>query len=74
MDMRKYKSTEFNDIIFDILSLEEFDKLKKCAHHGINRHNHSLRVSYYTYKITKFLHLNYKCATRGALLHDFFTD
>lgn len=72
--MREYKNKEFNSIVSDILSLKEFDELKKCKHHGITRHNHCLRVSYHTYKITKFLHLNYKSATRAALLHDFFTD
>ena len=72
--MRKYKNKEFNDIVLDILELDEFNKLKNCTHHGIDRHNHCLRVSYYTYKITKILHLNYKSATRAALLHDFFID
>ena len=72
--MKKYTNKEFNDICKDILELDEFDKLKNCDHHGITRHNHSMRVSYYTYKITKKLHLNYKSATRAALLHDFFID
>ena len=72
--MRKYKNKEFNDIVLDILELDEFNKLKNCTHHGIDRHNHCLRVSYYTYKITKILHLNYKSATRATLLHDFFID
>lgn len=72
--MREYRNKEFNSIILDILELSEFNKLKDCVHHGIDRHNHSLRVSYYTYKITKFFRLNYKSATRAALLHDFFID
>jgi uncharacterized protein len=33
-----------------------------------------MRVAIYTYKITKFLHLNYEEATIAALLHDFFTE
>ena len=72
--MREYRNKEFNDIVSDILELDEFDKLKTCDHHGITRHNHCMRVSYYTYLITKKLHLNYKSATRAALLHDFFID
>ena len=68
------KRTEFFKITKDILVHNEFDKLKNVSHHGISRHNHSMRVAYYTYLVTKTLHLNYKEATRGALLHDFFTD
>lgn len=64
----------FNEIVFDILNNPEFDKLKGCVHHGITRHEHCLRVSYYTYLVCKILHLNYIEATRAALLHDFFTD
>ena len=72
--MKKYKNKEFCKIIKPILDIEEFYKLKKISHHGITRYDHSLRVSYYTYLITKNLHLNYKEATVAALLHDFFTD
>ena len=71
--MRKKKS-DFYDIINDIYKHDEFMKLNDCRHHGITRYDHCLRVSYYTYLITKALHLNYKEATRAALLHDFFTD
>ncbi len=72
--MMKYKNTEFYKIIKDIYELDEVKRLDKCKHHGITRLDHCLRVSYYTYTITKALHLNYKDATRAALLHDFFTD
>lgn len=69
-----YKDKEFYKIIKDIANHEEFLKIKKIKHHGINRFNHSLRVSYYTYKLAKLLGFNYIEATRGALLHDFFLD
>ena len=72
--MMKYKNTEFYKIIKDIYELDEVKRLDKCKHHGITRLDHCLRVSYYTYTITKALHLNYKDATRAALLHDFFID
>lgn len=65
---------EFNNIVLDILNNQEFDKLKLYPHHGITRHEHCLRVAYYTYLATKVLHLKYIDATRAALLHDFFTD
>lgn len=69
-----YLNKEFNSIITDIIKNEEFQGMKKITHHGITRFNHSLRVSYYTYLVTKKLKLNYVEATRAALLHDFFTD
>lgn len=69
-----YLNKEFNYIITDIINNEEFQKLKKVTHHGITRFNHSLRVSYYTFLISKRLKLNYIDATRAALLHDFFID
>lgn len=65
---------EFNNIVLDILNNPEFDKLKLYSHHGITRHEHCLRVAYYTYVVSKTLHLRYVDATRAALLHDFFTD
>ena len=64
---------EFNDIIKPYL-IDEFNELKNINHHGITRYNHSLRVAYYTYLVTKALHINYEEATIAALLHDFFTD
>lgn len=49
-------------------------EMKNYTHHGINRYDHCFRVAYHTYKITKFLHLNYESATKAAMLHDFWTD
>ena len=72
--MKKYDNNEFYNIINPILQNEEFLKLKKIAHHGITRFDHSMRVAYYTYIVTKRMNLNYKEATIAALLHDFFID
>ena len=72
--MKKYTNNNFYNIINEVIKLEEFKKLKNINHHGISRYNHSIRVAYYTYIITKKLHLNYIEATKGAILHDFFTD
>lgn len=68
------ENENFYYIIDDILQNQEFQKLKEIKHHGITRYNHLLRVSYYTYIISKKLDLKYVEATRGALLHDFFFD
>lgn len=72
--MSKYLNKEFDRIINPILEINEFHELAEIEHHGITRYDHSLRVAYFTYKVTKTLHLNYKEATEAALLHDFFTD
>lgn len=71
---KQYIDNEFQEIIQPILDNEEFRKTKEKSHHGINRFEHLLRVSYYSYIITKSLRLNYKETTRAALLHDFFLD
>ncbi len=65
---------EFYEIIDDILNNEEFLKMKNIRHHGITRYHHLLRVSFYTYYISKIFHLDYKKATRASLLHDFFYE
>ena len=66
------KKEEFYQIIEPIVKHQKFQELKKYSHHGITRYEHCLRVSYYTFCLTKPFHLKYKEATIGALLHDFF--
>lgn len=65
---------EFFNIVNDILENDEFNKLKDIKHHGLNRFDHSFRVSYYSYLVTKKLGLDYKKSARAGLLHDFFLD
>lgn len=60
------------NIVNNILENEEFNKIKSIEHHGTSRYNHSLRVSYYSYKVAKLLKLDYKEVARAGLLHDFF--
>lgn len=67
-----------NDISFDniaesIIKTKKFNELKKESHHGLTRYMHVIRVSKFTYKITKFLKMDYVSATRAALLHDYYT-
>lgn len=66
------KDDEYMIYVKDILDNYEFKKLKKYLHHGINRYDHCVRVSYNSYKIAKKLKLNSKDAARAGLLHDFF--
>lgn len=66
------ENIEFVSIVSDIIDNDKFKKIKECRHHGITRYEHSLRVAYYSYLITKKLKLNYIETARGGLLHDFF--
>lgn len=72
--MKEISSREkrYLDIVDDILEHNEFIKTKDITHHGMNRYDHSVRVSYYSYKIAKLLKLDYEEVARGGLLHDFF--
>lgn len=64
---------EFYDIISDILNSEEFLKRKKYRHHeNESVYEHSLEVSYLSYKLAKKFGCDYKSAAIGGLLHDFY--
>ena len=64
----------FDDIARSIINTKKFNELKSESHHGLTRYIHVMRVSKYTYKITKKLKMDYVSATRAALLHDYFTE
>lgn len=68
----KYTDKEYINIVSDIIDNEEFNKTKDIMHHGLNRFDHCIRVSYYSYKLCKLLKLDYKDVARAGLLHDFF--
>ena len=72
--MNRYKNSEFHKIVKPLLDNCPFEETKKNKHHGITRYEHSMRVAYFSYIVTKFLRLDYKETTEAALLHDFFTD
>ena len=67
-----YNDTNYISIVKDIIDHEEFNKIKSIEHHGITRFEHSMKVAYISYKIAKFLRLDYKEVARAGLLHDFF--
>jgi len=67
-----YNDDNYQLIVRDILRNEEFEKIQYSEHHGTNRLQHSLRVSYMSYCLAKFLHLDYVKTARAGLLHDFF--
>lgn len=70
----RLKDKEYNYIINNIINNKDFLKIDSCRHHGITRLEHSLRVSYYSYKVSKFLKLDARQTARAGLLHDFFID
>ena len=61
-------------IINPIMRDDDFSQMKDIQHHDDTRLNHSLKVSYYSYKIAKALKLDYEDVARGGLLHDFYLD
>ena len=73
--MKKYyDDIKYLNIVYDILENESFKKMDNIVHHGITRLDHSIRVSYYSYRLAKFLRLDFIKVARAALLHDFFLE
>jgi uncharacterized protein len=72
MNERKPHEEEYNNIINDILTNSEFLRLKDYFHHNSSIYEHAKIVSYITYRICKYLNLDYMSGARGSLLHDFF--
>lgn len=68
------KSIAFETIASEIINKDKYQSLKENPHHGLNRYVHSMHVAKGTYRIAKFLRMDYISATRGALLHDYFND
>jgi len=62
----------YQKIVEDIVSDVNFKMMKRVYHHRDSVYEHSLRVSYLSYKLAKKLNLDYVSAARGGLLHDFF--
>jgi len=64
--------SEYIELVKNILNDDEFLKLKQVEHHGTNRFEHSLKVSYSAYKLAKKYNFDYEEVAVGGLLHDFF--
>lgn len=65
---------EYLSITSNILNNNDFNQMKNIKHHNSNRFDHSLKVSYYAYKIAKRLRLDYEDVARAGLLHDFYLE
>ncbi len=70
--MDSLNDLQYMNIVSKYINNEEFQKIKQIEHHGITRFEHSLKVSYYSYKLAKVLRLDYEQTAIGGLLHDFF--
>lgn len=68
------KDKEYKKIVKDIFRNNEYKKMYNIEHHGISRMEHSIKISYYSYKIAKILKMDYISVARGGLLHDFYLD
>ncbi len=73
--MRKfYDYSEWQEIVYPILTSKEYFKRRTFRHHGdITVYDHCVHVSRLSYRIAKKLHLDYKSAAIAGLLHDLYT-
>lgn len=75
LDKKAVNNEEYIDIVQNILKNDEFIKRKNYKHHGKKSvYDHSLEVSYLSYKISKKLGLDYRNTAIGGLLHDFYYE
>lgn len=74
--MTKYEwqdDHEYLECVADLLNQPAVQKLAQYTqHHYSNRLEHSLRVSYLSYKIAKKCHAHAREVARAGLLHDLF--
>lgn len=64
---------DYLDSIGDLISYPLVRSMKNYIQNGdVDCLEHSLYVSYYSYLVCRRINLNYRCAARGGLLHDFF--
>lgn len=76
LSVKATKSRSFSEYIScieDLIQDEIIDSLNGFTQHGsVTCFDHSLSVSYYSYVVCRLLHLDYRSAARGGLLHDLF--
>ncbi|BEP29552.1 HD domain-containing protein [Helicovermis profundi] len=63
----------YMSLVDDIINNPAVIDMKNYIHHGkINCFEHSLHVSYLSYRLSKKLKLDYTSSSRGGFLHDFY--
>lgn len=66
---------EYVEIVADLLENEKLQKLDDITHHHYTTClQHSIFVSYVSYRIAKRMNLNARSVARAGLLHDFFLE
>ena len=64
---------EYVALVSDLLEQPAVQKLANYTqHHHSNRLQHSIAVSYDSYRLAKRLNLDYQATARAGLLHDLF--
>ena len=71
---RALEDIEYRSIIDDYLNHDRVSLLKGVPHHDSNRLDHSIKVSYLSYRVSKRLHLNYESVAKSGLLHDLYYE
>ncbi len=67
------EDNDFSDIIRPLIENETVQQMKNFRqHYETTCFDHCLTAAYYCYCICKKYHLDYKSATRAAMLHDLF--
>ena len=70
---KKRSFSEYISCIEDLIQDDIIDSLNGFTQHGsVTCFDHSLSVSYYSFVVCKLLHLDYRSAARGGMLHDLF--
>ncbi|MFZ2537608.1 MAG: HDIG domain-containing metalloprotein [Oscillospiraceae bacterium] len=71
--IKRQKANTFEKCICDLILIPSVRNMVKIpAHRGTNCLDHSIFVSYVSFKICRRLNLDYVAAARGGLLHDIF--
>ncbi len=69
-----YNDKTFMKEATPILTHSEFVKTKSIVHHGGTRFNHSVKVAYLSYVISRIMGADTTSAIRAGMLHDFFLE
>ena len=72
LDKNILADKEYMSLVSTYFKDDLVQSLKNIPHHDTNRLDHSLKVSYLSYRLCKKLNLNYESAAKAGLLHDFY--
>ena len=70
----KKRKKEYNTLLDEMVTVDKYRELGNARQHGISRLDHINRVGYLSFLMAKIFKLDVNTVTRGALLHDFFTE